>query len=143
MSDFISVAETLSIKTQGHDQIIDITEQVRRFVDDQGVQSGQVTVFTPGATASVTSVEYEPGLVEDIPKLLEELMPIKRNWAHNQTWGDGNGGSHLRATLIGPSMTIPVVNGELTLGTWQQIIIIDHDVRSRQRQVVLQLVGTV
>ena len=141
MPDFISTSKTYSIKTQGHDQIIDITDRVIRFVEESGVQSGQVTIFTPGAIASVTTIEYEPGLLQDIPALLDELIPIKKNWAHNQTWGDGNGGSHIRATLIGPSMSVPVIDGEMTLGTWQQIIVIDHDVKSRNRQIVLQIIG--
>ncbi len=141
MSDFISTSETFNLSSHGHDQIIDITEKVNRFVTESGVDQGQVTVFVPGATASVTTIEYEPGLVQDIPALLEELIPIKKNWAHNQTWGDGNGGSHIRATLIGPSLTIPIIEGQMTLGTWQQIIVIDHDVRPRNRKVVLQVIG--
>lgn len=143
MPDFISTSETITLSSQGHDQLIDITDQVNQFVSQCGVDQGQVTVFVPGATASVTTIEYEPGLIQDMPALLEELIPIKRNWEHNQTWGDGNGGSHIRATLIGPSLTIPVIEGSLTLGTWQQIIVIDHDVRPRQRQVVLQVVGSI
>lgn len=141
MADLIAVSETLTIATQGHDQIIDITEQLNGFVAASGADQGQVTVFVPGATASVSTIEMEPGLERDLPQLLEELIPFKRAWAHNQTWGDGNGGSHLRAALIGPSLTIPIIQGQLTLGTWQQVILIDHDIRARQRQVVLQIIG--
>lgn len=141
MPNFISTSETIQLNTDGYDQIIDVTDQVRRFVGQSGVVSGQVTIFIPGETASITTIEYEPGLVEDIPKLLEEWMPYKRDWAHNQTWGDGNGGSHLRAAFIGPSLVVPVVQGEMTLGTWQQIVVIDHDVRPRQRKVVFQIIG--
>jgi secondary thiamine-phosphate synthase enzyme len=136
------LSRQLEVQTQGRDQIIDVTESLKTLLSESRVQAGLATVFTPGATASVTTVEYEPGLVEDIKILLEELIPWKRDWEHNRTWGDGNGGSHLRAALIGPSLTVPVVQGELTLGTWQQIVVIDHDTRPRSRKVVLQVMGT-
>ena len=131
----------IAIHTQGHDHILDVTPDVQSVLEHSSITEGQVTVFTPGATASVTTIEYEPGLVKDIPELLEALIPFKRAWQHNQTWGDGNGGSHIRAALIGPSLTIPVVEGVLTLGTWQNIVVIDHDTRSRNRRVVIQVIG--
>jgi secondary thiamine-phosphate synthase enzyme len=138
----INTARLISFSTQGRDEMHDITAEARTFVADSGLVQGQLTVFVPGATASVTTIEMEPGLMQDLPRLLEALIPMKKAWQHNQTWGDDNGGSHLRASLIGPSLTIPVMDGGLTLGTWQQIIVIDHDVRPRKRQVVLQALGS-
>jgi len=131
----------LTIPTSGHDHILDLTSAVQELLEKSGIQEGQATVFTPGATASVTTIEFESGLLKDISTLLEELIPFKRQWEHNQTWGDGNGGSHLRAALLGPSLTVPVVAGRLTLGTWQQIVVIDHDTHARQRKVILQVMG--
>lgn len=140
-SEWKVMTREITLATQGKDQILDVTDELRKLVTQSHIQEGQATVFTPGATASITTVEYEPGLLSDIPRLLEELIPISRDWAHNQTWGDGNGGSHLRAALIGPSLTVPVLQGELTLGTWQQVVVIDHDTRGRQRRVVMQVLG--
>ncbi|MEW6517706.1 MAG: secondary thiamine-phosphate synthase enzyme YjbQ [candidate division FCPU426 bacterium] len=136
------VTRELALSTQGHDHVLDVTDALRALVAGSGVKEGQAVVFVPGATASVTTLEYEPGLLEDLPALLEELMPAQRDWRHNRTWGDGNGASHLRAALIGPSLTVPVVNGELVLGTWQQAVVIDHDRRPRERRVVLQIIGS-
>lgn len=137
----IITTRMLNLSTQGRDHILDITEEVRTFINGCGMGDGQVTVFVPGATASVTTIEMEPGLIQDLPRLLEDLIPINKAWQHNQSWGDGNGGSHLRASLIGPSLTIPVLEGGLILGTWQQIVVVDHDVRPRKRKVVLQALG--
>jgi secondary thiamine-phosphate synthase enzyme len=131
----------ISFRTDGHDHIQDITPDVQTVLEQSDIAEGQVTVFTPGSTASVTTIEYEPGLVKDIPELLEEVIPFKRSWQHNQTWGDGNGGSHIRAALIGPSLTVPVLDRAMTLGTWQQIVVIDHDTRGRSRRVVIQVLG--
>ncbi len=135
------VTREITLATQGGDQILDVTDDLRKLLAQSSIQEGQAAVFTPGSTASVTTVEYEPGLLRDLPRLLEELIPIRRDWAHNQTWGDGNGGSHLRAALLGPSLSVPVIKGELALGTWQQVVVIDHDTRGRQRRVILQVLG--
>ena len=132
--------ETLSVQTRGHDQVLDITAHLHALVDASGVCEGTVQVFIPGATASVTTLEHEPGLVQDVKTLLARLIP-DQDWAHHQTWGDDNGGSHLRAALIGPSLSVPVLDGKLTLGTWQQVVLIDHDTRPRTRRVVLQVMG--
>ncbi|MBN1595685.1 YjbQ family protein [candidate division FCPU426 bacterium] len=131
----------VELRTQGQDQVLDITHAVQALVQKSGVQEGQALVFVPGATASVTTLEYEPGLLKDLPALLEELISSRRDWEHNRTWGDGNGGSHLRAALLGPSLTVPVAEGALMLGTWQQIVFIDHDTRGRKRRVVVQVTG--
>jgi secondary thiamine-phosphate synthase enzyme len=132
--------ETLTLKTRGRDHVLDITAQVHALVDASGVREGTTTVFLPGATASVTTLEFEPGLAQDVKTLLAEMVPA-RDWAHHRTWGDDNGGAHLRAALIGPSLSIPVADGKLTLGTWQQVVVIDHDTRPRTRRVVLQVMG--
>jgi len=131
----------IGFHTKGRDDVVDITSEVSEAVSGSGIGSGTATVFVVGSTASVTTVEYEPGLVKDIKELLGKLIPSGVDWAHNQTWGDGNGHSHLRASIIGPSLMVPVVDGGMTLGTWQQIVVIDHDNRPRNREVVIQIVG--
>lgn len=135
------VTHRLSLSTNGNAEITDITPGVRDALNDSGLANGTVTVFCPGATGGVTTIEFEPGLVEDITTLWERLAPHGEVYNHDRAWGDGNGHSHLRASLLGPSLTVPFVDGELTLGTWQQIIFIDFDVRPRSRQVVLQFMG--
>lgn len=136
------ITRELSLSTHGQDHVLDVTDHVRAFLAESGIQDGQAVVFAPGATASVTTLEYEPGLLQDLPAVLDALIPAGRAWQHNRTWGDGNGASHLRAALIGPSLTIPVVNGALTLGTWQQVVVVDHDMRPRDRRVILQVIGS-
>ena len=131
----------LGFSTQGDDDLIEITPDVESAVKKAGLKNGQATVFVIGSTAAITTIEYESGLKHDIKELLDELIPKKRNWRHNSTWGDGNGHAHLRASIIGPSLTMPVVSGSLTLGTWQQIVYIDFDNRPRSRKVVVQIVG--
>lgn len=133
--------KTLNLRTQGRDHIIDITEKVAKIVSDSKIKNGTVTVFIHGSTASVTTVEYEPGLVKDIKEFDEKIIPSSEGYAHDATWGDANGYAHLRASLYGPSITVPVVSGSMTLGTWQQIIVIDHDNRARDRQVIIQVMG--
>lgn len=132
----------LALSTRGQDHVLDVTDHLRSLLTESGVREGQATVFVPGATASVTTLEYEPGLLQDLPAVLDALIPAGRAWQHDRTWGDGNGASHLRAALIGPSLTVPVVNGALTLGTWQQVVLIDHDTRPRDRRVILQVIGS-
>jgi secondary thiamine-phosphate synthase enzyme len=136
------ITRELALSTLGQDQALDVTDDLRRLVTESGIREGQATVFVPGATASVTTLEYEPGLLQDLPAVLNALIPAGRAWQHNRTWGDGNGASHLRAALIGPSLTVPVVNGALTLGTWQQVVVVDHDTRPRDRRVILQVIGS-
>jgi len=133
--------KSISLSTKGDTDIIDITDKVSRLIEESEIKSGVVTIFVPGSTGGLTTVEYEPGLIKDLKEVFEELFPYKKNWAHNATWGDGNGASHIRASMLGPSLTVPFVDGEMTLGTWQQIIFIDFDVRSRTRKLIVQIMG--
>lgn len=132
---------TLERATTGDTEILDLTDEVARFVEESGVQSGQVLVFVPGSTAGVTTIEYESGAVEDLKRAIERLAPEGAEYAHDRRWGDGNGYSHVRAALLGPSLTLPVVEGRPLLGTWQQVVLCDFDNRPRRRRVLLQVVG--
>ena len=133
--------EILNLNTRGNTDIIDVTGKVADFVKECGLRNGAVNVFVPGATGGVTTIEFEAGLVKDFKNLMEELAPERRDYAHNERWGDGNGHSHLRASLVGPSLCVPVSDGRLTLGTWQQVVVVDFDTRPRKRGVVLQAIG--
>ena len=135
------VTEEISLRTQGDGDIIDITAKVQRFVTDSGINNGSVTVFITGSTAGVTTVEFEPGLVTDLQKTWERLMPKNIPYEHDARWGDGNGYAHVRASLLGASLVVPFTGKKLTLGTWQQIIAVDFDNRPRQRTVMLQVSG--
>lgn len=132
---------SISLSTQGNADIRDITDQIARDVHQSGLKNGTVTVFCPSSTSALTTIEYEGGALRDLRRLFEEIIPTNREYAHNARWHDGNGHSHIRAALLGPSLTIPFVDGQLTLGTWQQVIYIDFDNRPRQRKLVLQLIG--
>lgn len=131
----------LKFATQGHTDIIDITEKVARCVEESELRQGTVTVFVPGATGGITTVEYESGLIKDLKGAFERVASEKIEYAHNLRWKDGNGYSHVRASLLGPSLTVPFVKGSLQLGTWQQIIFIDFDNRPRNRELVVQIMG--
>jgi secondary thiamine-phosphate synthase enzyme len=131
----------LRLSTRGHTDVHDITRSVAEAVGRSGLQAGTVTVFCPSSTSALTTIEFEPGCVADLQRMFEELLPSARDYAHNATWDDGNGHSHLRASLLGPSLTIPFSGGQPTLGTWQQIIYVDFDVRPRQRELVVQVMG--
>lgn len=135
------INEDISINSKGHSDIIDITHQVKEKVSSSGLKNGSVLVFVPGATGSVTTMEYEPGLIADMQAALERLAPRKLEYDHNLKWGDGNGHSHIRASLLGPSLVVPFMDGQLILGTWQQIIFIDMDNRPRSRELVMQITG--
>ena len=132
---------SITLSTQGNADIRDITDQVARNVLQSGLKNGTVTIFCPSSTSALTTIEYEGGALSDLQRLFEEIIPQHREYAHNEHWHDGNGHSHVRAALLGPSLTIPFVDGQLTLGTWQQIIYLDFDNRPRQRKLVVQLVG--
>jgi len=132
---------TLELPGGGGTDIHDVTAQVARAVDESGVASGLVTVHVAGSTGSVTTIEYEPGCLADLRALLDRLAPQGADYAHEQRWHDGNGQSHLRAALMGPSMTVPVLEGRPVLGTWQQIIVLDFDNKPRQRRVLVQVLG--
>jgi secondary thiamine-phosphate synthase enzyme len=135
------LTEQFTFKTKGDCDILNITEKLTSFLEQSGLQEGNATVFAVGSTASISTIEYEPGLKKDLPEILEKFIPSKKTYHHNATWGDHNGHSHLRSTLFGCSQTIPFSNGELLLGTWQQVILIDFDERPRTRKVIIQLIG--
>ncbi|MES0360277.1 MAG: secondary thiamine-phosphate synthase enzyme YjbQ [Anaerolineales bacterium] len=132
---------TINLNTKGNADILDITDHVSRALVESGLSNGVVTVFTPSATSGLTTIEYESGCISDLRRLFDEIIDPGRHYAHNARWGDGNGHSHIRAALLGPSFSVPFVNSRLTLGTWQQIIFIDFDNRSRRRELVIQLIG--
>lgn len=132
---------TLSFQTRGNAEMVDVTRQVAQVVRDSGFDGGTVTVFCPGATCAVTTIEYEDGALSDLQRLFDEIADPDRPYAHNQRWGDGNGHSHVRAALLGPSLTVPFMERSLLLGTWQQIIFVDFDNRARSRQVIVQVMG--
>ena len=129
----------LSTKGDGH--TIDITPHVAEFVRKSGLTEGAATVFVPGSTGGVTTIEYEPGVVADLSETLERLVPRGRHYKHERAWHDGNAHSHLRAAVVGPSLTVPFTGGKLLLGTWQQIVFIDFDNRARSRTIVVQVMG--
>lgn len=135
------VTDTLTVSTRGDAEIVDLTPQVRALVARHGFREGHALVFVSGSTAGVTTIEYEPGLVEDFPALFERIAPRGLRYKHEEAWHDGNGHSHVRASLLGPSLTIPFAGGELLVGTWQQIVLVDFDNRPRRRDVVVQLTG--
>jgi secondary thiamine-phosphate synthase enzyme len=133
--------ERIQIDTLGGVQIIDITNQVQELLAKSNLNDGLATVFVPGSTASVTTIEYEPGLIADIKKALDRIAPRDGHYEHDQRWHDGNGHSHVRASFLKPSVAIPFSNKTLMLGTWQQLVFIELDVRPRNRTIVVQLIG--
>lgn len=134
--------ETIKVKTKGNCDVVNITEQVSEVVAQSDMSEGTVTVFNVGSTAGITTTEYEPGLVNyDIETAFEKIAPEHARYEHEETWHDDNGHAHVRASLLGPSLSVPVVDGRLTLGTWQQIILVDFDTRPRTRTVICQMVG--
>jgi secondary thiamine-phosphate synthase enzyme len=131
----------LTLRTRGHGDMHDLTDEVARVVGQSGVKTGLVHVFHIGSTGAIGAIEFEPGLKKDLPQLLDRLIPPGTHYGHEQTWHDGNGHSHLQATLLGPSLTVPVSGGRPVLGTWQQIILLECDVRPRERTVVVTVMG--
>ncbi len=131
----------IELSTRGNAEIVDITPDIEQALATSGLSDGVLTVVVSGATGCLTTVEYEPGLVRDLNELWERIIPSDKTYHHDRAWGDGNGHSHVRASLLGPSLTIPFCSGTLTLGTWQQVIFIDFDVRPRTRRLVLQFMG--
>ena len=132
---------SIQLSTRGDTDIHDITDQVASKIEQSGLKNGTVTIFCPSSTSALTTIEYESGALSDLKRLFNEIIPQNREYAHNERWHDGNGHSHIRAALLGPSLTIPFVNGSLTLGTWQQIIYVDFDNRPRRRELILQMIG--
>ncbi|MFC1564068.1 secondary thiamine-phosphate synthase enzyme YjbQ [candidate division KSB1 bacterium] len=135
------INSSIDLHTKGHADIIDLTPGIREILRENDIGSGCVNIFVPGSTGAVTTIEYESGALQDLKRFLDEIIPPGRNYEHDRAWGDGNGHSHLRAALLGPSLSVPVINGELQLGTWQQIVFIDCDNRSRSRNINVQIVG--
>ena len=132
---------TFELKTTGGTDILDITHKVESAIEKMGGRDGLVTVFTPGSTAGVSTIEYESGVIEDLKRAIEELVPQERTYERDKRWGDGNGYSHVRAALLKPSLTIPLKDDEMLLGTWQQIVLLDFDNRPRSRRVIVQIMG--
>ena len=135
------VTKELHLQTEGNCDIVDITSEVDNAVKESGLQHGTVTVFCPGSTGGLSTIEYESGALHDLEQILDDIAPPDRDYRHHLRWGDDNGHSHVRSAVIGPSLTIPFVDGDLTLGTWQQIVFLDFDTRPRSRQLVLQMLG--
>ena len=135
------ITRKFQIKSKGEKDIINITEQTSKAVKESEIENGVVTVFVVGSTAAITTIEYEPGLLEDFPKMLTRVAPKDIEYEHDNAWHDGNGHSHVRASLIGPSLTIPFIEYNLMLGAWQQIVLLEMDTRPRERKVVLQIIG--
>ena len=137
----MTFSETISLSTKGFGDILDITHDVDAVKERSGIKDGLVTVFCPGSTGSVTTIEYETGVLKDLQKAIEKVVPSNIPYEHDRRWGDGNGFSHVRAALMKPSLTIPLIKGKLALGTWQQIVFIDFDNRKRKRNLIVQMVG--
>jgi secondary thiamine-phosphate synthase enzyme len=135
------ITSRIPVSTKGNSQMTDLTDAVIGVLSGSGMTEGQVTVFAPGATAGITTIEYEPGLLHDFPEALERVAPANHPYQHDNTWGDGNGHGHVRASLIGPSLAVPFQSGRLLLGTWQQIVLVDCDTRPRKREIVVQVMG--
>lgn len=133
--------EDIMIKTKGENDMIDITEEVQRIVSKSNVKEGIACIFVPGSTGAVTTIEYEPGLKKDLPIALERIAPKNEYYYHHETWHDYNGHSHVRASIIGPSLTVPISNGRIIHGTWQQIVFIEMDVRQRDRRLIVKVLG--
>jgi secondary thiamine-phosphate synthase enzyme len=135
------ITKVITVSSNGENDMIDITRQTDESIKASGLQDGIVTIFVSGSTASITTIEYELGLKKDFPKMLARIAPSEIEYEHDNTWHDGNGHSHVRASLIGPSLTVPFKNKSLMLGTWQQIVLLEMDTRPRERKIVLQIIG--
>ena len=137
----VVITKQIKISSKSENDIIDITEQVADAISKSGISNGTITVFVSGSTGAITTIEYEPGLVKDFPEMLSRIAPDDINYYHEQRWHDGNGRSHVKASLVGPSLTIPFKDGQLLLGEWQQIVFLELDTRARARTLVLQIIG--
>ena len=135
------ITNSIRVKSKGENDLIDITTQISKVLEESNIKNGNVTIFVSGSTAAITTIEFEPGLVKDFPKMLARIVPKDIEYGHEQMWHDGNGHSHVRASLVGPSITVPFRDSQLLLGTWQQIVMIELDTRSRDRNLVLQIMG--
>jgi secondary thiamine-phosphate synthase enzyme len=135
------ITKMVQLRSSTENDIINVTEQTSDALKESGLQNGIITVFIAGSTAAITTIEYEPGLKHDFPKMLSRIAPRDIQYNHEDTWHDGNGHSHVRASLVGPSLAVPFSNGDLILGTWQQIVVIEMDTRPRERILTLQILG--
>jgi len=135
------ITKNIELNTKGNTDIIDITSDISKILNDSALKTGMINIFIPGSTGSITTIEFEPGVVEDLKNIVNELIPLNKVYKHNLAWGDGNGHSHVRSAILGPSLTIQFENTELVLGTWQQIVFIDFDNRKRHRIIKVQLIG--
>ena len=136
-----SFHDKINIKTKGEVDIIDITNNVQKIINESKIKNGIACVFVPGSTGTVTTIEYEPGLKKDLPRALQKIAPKGEHYDHHETWHDDNGHSHVRASLMGPSLTIPIIDGRLIHGTWQQIVFVELDTSQRNRNIICQIVG--
>jgi secondary thiamine-phosphate synthase enzyme len=135
------INEKIKLRTRGNPDLVDITGKVSAILQDSGLETGNLTLFVIGSTAAISTFEYEPGMVRDMQELYEKLIPKNKHYSHDETWGDANGFSHLRASLQGPSLTIPFKQARLLLGTWQQVVLAEFDNRPRERQIAVQIIG--
>ncbi len=135
------VTKHIKIKTKGENDILDLTGKIDAKIKESKISDGIVTVFVVGSTGALTTIEYEPGLLKDFPDMLARIAPNDIDYEHEKRWHDGNGRSHVKASLIGPSLTVPISNGDLILGTWQQIVFVELDTRQREREIILQIIG--
>ena len=135
------ITKTIKIQSKGESDIIDLNDMISEKITKSGISNGIVTVFVAGSTGALTTIEYEPGLLKDFPDMLSRIAPNEINYEHEERWHDGNGRSHVKASLIGPSLTIPFKDGSLLLGTWQQIVFVELDTRGRSRNIILQIIG--
>jgi secondary thiamine-phosphate synthase enzyme len=131
----------IELNTKGKDEIINISDELRNILSKSNITNGNILVFVPGSTGAISTIEYEPGLIKDVPELMEKIIPENRHYHHNDTWHDGNGYSHLRATLIGPSLIIPFEERMLILGTWQQVVFLEFDNKPHHRRIAVQIMG--
>lgn len=131
----------IELETKGENDMIDLTDEVQRVVKESGIKEGIACIFVPGSTGAITTIEYESGLMKDMPRALERIAPKNEYYHHHETWHDYNGHSHLRASIIGPSLTVPITDGKIVHGTWQQIVFIEMDVRSRHRRILVKVLG--
>ncbi len=135
------ITAQIEVSTRGHADVVDLTAKLRAVIAEAGLAAGTATLFVTGSTASISTIEFEPGAVKDIGRILEQIAPERGHWDHHATWGCDNGAAHARACLMGPSLTVPFAGGRPLLGTWQQVVLLDFDTRPRQRSIVVQLMG--
>lgn len=134
-------SDKISIKTNGETDIIDITKDLQKSVYNSKIKNGIACIYIGGSTGTITSIEYEPGLIKDLPIALEKIAPKNIYYNHHETWHDDNGHSHVRASIMGPSLSVPIINRKIVHGTWQQIVFVEHDTKPRNRNIILQIVG--